>query len=257
MQATLSKLLPFGVELNAVESLRHLQVAELIELVAVHRVAVLRNVATPTDEEILAFCGQLGEVMEWAFGSFNELKVDPQAKNYLYTKRAVPFHWDGAFAGRVPHYIFFQCVESGAIGERRGETIFCDAVQLVKSLRGEERQRCEEIEITYSTEKVVHYGGSFTAPVIDTHPVSGEPTCRYAEPVSDLNPVKLQIHGLPEDEQGPFIRRMASLLYSPANCYEHQWQTGDLVIADNHALLHGRRAFGEFQNRHLRRVNVL
>jgi len=37
----------------------------------------------------------------------------------------------------------------------------------------------------------------------------------------------------------------------------HHWRTGDIVIADNHALLHGRRAFKQDAKRHLRRVNIL
>ena len=39
------------------------------------------------------------------------MKVDQQAQNYLYTNRSVPFHWDGAFAGRVPRYIFFVTIK--------------------------------------------------------------------------------------------------------------------------------------------------
>lgn len=40
-------------------------------------------------------------------------------------------------------------------------------------------------------------------------------------------------------------------------CYDHAWNMKDIVIADNHALRHGRRAFSETADRHLRRVNVM
>ena len=40
-------------------------------------------------------------------------------------------------------------------------------------------------------------------------------------------------------------------------CYAHRWQTGDVVIADNFTLLHGRRAFEHGTVRDIRRVNVL
>jgi alpha-ketoglutarate-dependent taurine dioxygenase len=50
---------------------------------------------------------------------------------------------------------------------------------------------------------------------------------------------------------------MQRLLYNPAYCIDHVWRPGDIVIADNHALLHGRRAVVESGDRHIRRVNVM
>jgi len=73
------------------------------------RLAVLRGFAPPDAGEMLTFCRQLGDMLEWEFGAVNELQARPDARNYLYTNREVPFHWDGAFAGRVPHFIFFHC----------------------------------------------------------------------------------------------------------------------------------------------------
>ncbi|MCB0417979.1 MAG: TauD/TfdA family dioxygenase, partial [Bdellovibrionales bacterium] len=43
----------------------------------------------------------------------------------------------------------------------------------------------------------------------------------------------------------------------PANFYAHEWKTGDVVLSDNHTLLHGREAFVSGSPRHLRRVHVL
>jgi alpha-ketoglutarate-dependent taurine dioxygenase len=111
----------------------------------------------------------------------------------------------------------------------------------------EQRRRWEGITVTYNTDKVVHYGGTFTAPLLGRHPVSGEAVLRYAEPVEDLNPVRLEV----------LLEEMRLLLYDPAACYDHVWRTGDVVLADNHALLHGRRAFTQAAPRHLRRVNIL
>jgi alpha-ketoglutarate-dependent taurine dioxygenase len=54
---------------------------------------------------------------------------------------------------------------------------------------------------------------------------------------------------------------MAALLRDPQNCAEHAWRAGDVLIADNHALLHGRKAFVkafvDAARRHIRRVNIL
>jgi alpha-ketoglutarate-dependent taurine dioxygenase len=111
--------------------------------------------------------------------------------------------------------------------------------------------------ITYTTERVVHYGGTFTSPMVAKHPLNESLVLRYAEPVDDLNPVRLVIHNLTDEEQAEFIRGMHAVLTDDRHCYSHQWQDGDVVIADNFTLLHGRRAFAEGTARNIRRVNVL
>src|SRR5947208_9006761 len=170
-----TQLKPFGVEITAPEEtpLAALDPAELRNAVALHRFALLRGFAAPEENAMLGFCRQLGEILEWEFGAVNELQTKADAKNYLYTPAEVPFHWDGAFAGRVPHYIFFHCQAAPPPGSG-GETTFCDTVRLLQRLPPEERERWQGIRITYSTDKVVHYGGAFTAALLDRHPLSGE-----------------------------------------------------------------------------------
>jgi alpha-ketoglutarate-dependent taurine dioxygenase len=221
-----------------------------------HRLIVLRGFAPLPGDDLPHFCETLGPLLDWSFGSVNELKVQADAKNYLFTNRAVPFHWDGAFVGRIPHLIFFACEE--APGEDDGgETLFCDTVRLLSRVSEAQHKIWEGVSITYSTEKLTHYGGSFMSPLLAKHPITGEEVVRYAEPVDDLNPVMLEIDGLPADAQPEFLAEMHARLNDPADCCAHVWRTGDFVVADNHALLHGRNAFVKPDQRHIRRVNIL
>jgi alpha-ketoglutarate-dependent taurine dioxygenase len=255
----INKCKSFGIEVHAAAAgsdLSDLDPALIREWVAANRLLILRDFVLKSDDDMLSICGRLGNVLQWGFGAINELKVKADAANYLYTSHAVPFHWDGAFVGRVPHLIFFHCVNAPA-ADSGGETTFCNTVDLLQAIPAAERDAWSNIRVTYSTEKVVHYGGSFTSPLIDSHTVSGEPVIRFAEPVDDLNPVNLMIDGLPENEHAAFLSRMQRLLYNPAYCIDHVWRPGDIVIADNHALLHGRRAVVESGDRHIRRVNVM
>src|SRR5258707_15261926 len=128
----------------------------------------------------------LGKPLEWEFGAVNELVAKSDAKNYIYTTAAVPFHWDGAFVGKIPHYILFSC-EVAPPAASGGETIFCDGAQVLRSAKPEQRALWKSLSITYSTEKVVHYGGSFSSPMVVIHPGSGERTPRFSVAVSDLN----------------------------------------------------------------------
>jgi alpha-ketoglutarate-dependent taurine dioxygenase len=219
-------------------------------------VVVARGFAPLYAEALPEFGRRFGEVLEWDFGEVNDLRVQACAKNYLYTNHEVPFHWDGAFVGRVPRYIIFQC-ESAPPEGAGGATLFCDTRRLLGLAAPELRGAWGRINITYTTEKVVHYGGTFTSPLLSTHPSSGEPVLRYAEPVEDLNPVRLEIEGVAEGGRSAFLLDMRRRLRDPAVCYAHGWRGGDILVADNHALLHGRRAFAESAPRHIRRVNVL
>src|SRR5438270_9084030 len=150
------QLLPFGVEITAPApglALNAVSIPQLRSWVGEQRVAVLRGFDVPSDEQMLAFCRQLGSILEWEFGAVNELQVHDEARNYLYTSREVPFHWDGAFAGKVPHYVFFHCRVAPPAGSG-GETTFCDTPRLLQRLAPPERRRWEGVRITYRTDKV-------------------------------------------------------------------------------------------------------
>ncbi len=256
---TIQRLAPFGLMVRPQkpgDDLQKLPITVLKKWVTKYRVAILRGFAPLSGDALPEYCENLGEILEWEFGAVNELKVKDDPKNYLFTNRAVPFHWDGAFIGRIPHYIFFQC-DSAPPKNAGGETLFCDTTLLLKNTPPEKSKQWEQIEITYTTEKIVHYGGTFSSPMIAWHPLSGEEILRYAEPVADLNPVKLEIKGIHQDLHEEFTQDLHRRLNDQKVCYAHEWQSGDILIADNFALLHGRRAFQRNAKRFIRRVNIL
>jgi alpha-ketoglutarate-dependent taurine dioxygenase/4-hydroxybenzoate polyprenyltransferase len=254
---TLRRLVPFGLEVTFPERTSWSAVdAEVVhEWVNTHRVVVLRGLAPFRKEELPLAARRLGPLQAWPFGSVNELRPSKKAKNYLYTDRAVPLHWDGAFAGRAPHYLFFHCVSAAP----EGRTVFVDTTRVWKEADEGARDRWRALAFEYETERIAHYGGRFTARVVDRHPATGETVLRFAEPVDDLNPVRVRGIGLSPLESASMITELRSSLRRPDAVLEHAWRSGDVVIADNHALLHGRRSFRASGPavRHIRRVNVL
>jgi alpha-ketoglutarate-dependent taurine dioxygenase len=251
-------LAPYGLGVIASTpvSVAQIDPAALKAWIAAHRFVLLRGFAPMSTDAMTALARTLGDALEWEFGAINELVAKPDAKNYIYTTGAVPFHWDGAFVGKIPHYILFSC-EVAPPENSGGETIFCDGAKLLAAALPAQRALWQKTSITYSTDRVVHYGGSFTSPMIAPHPASGEETLRYAEPVHDLNPVKLEIPTMSTEQRDSLIAEMAALLRDPKFCVAHAWRAGDVLIADNHALLHGRNAFRESGLRHIRRINIL
>jgi alpha-ketoglutarate-dependent taurine dioxygenase len=223
-----------------------------------HRLVLLRGFRQLSKDELVAFAQRLGTLLEWNFGRVLDLQIHPEPKNYLFTEGNVPYHWDGAFAEVVPRFQVFQCLHTDGDG---GETTFCDTVDLLKTASADEVSRWRQITISYQTEKQAHYGGEIKRPLISPHPITGEPTIRFAEPLNEqsikLNPLYLEIEGHSPAAQQEFLAAFIPRLYQAPFYYEHRWQRGDLLVTDNHALLHGRTQMGGNVKRHLQRVHVI
>lgn len=256
VEARVVPLRPFGVEVRLPEGTpwEALEPGRVHAWVEAHRVVVVRGLRPFAKRDLPAAARRLGPLQAWSFGAVNELRPEPRATNYLYTTREVPLHWDGAFAGRAPRLLFFHCVEAEAVDG--GETVFVDTTRVLARADDETRDRWRALQLVYETEKVVHYGGRFSAPVVGSHPRTGEAVLRFAEPVDDLNPVRVRAEGLAPLDSARMITELRRATHDPEAVLAHAWRAGDVVIADNHALLHGRRAFTGSERRHLRRVNV-
>lgn len=208
---------------------------------------------TFNDESLLSFAKSFGsELLHWDFGPIMEMKFDREAKNYLFSDESVPLHWDGAFF-KEPSKLLFFCTESEGEG---GETVFVNTEKIWEDLSNDEKEMCREIRMIYKTEKLAHYGGLIDVPLIQVHPVTGKTIMRMAEKVeTKLNPVELRILGT-RDEEG-FYQFMLSKLYDPKYQYVHQWEKGDVVVADNFTYLHGRKCLGKNKKRTFKRIQIL
>ncbi len=156
----------------------------------------------------------------------------------------------------MPHWLVFQCVSSPPAGAG-GETVFVDTIRVLARATAEQREAWGAARFRYTTEKKAQYGGSFVSSVVRPHPTLGVDVVRYAEPVFDLNPVSVQPLDVASGEGQRLMSELGAALAVPEVSLALPWREGDFVIADNHALLHGRRAFLDGSPRHLRRVNVL
>ncbi len=250
-------LVPFGLEVRVAPGTRweDLRDERIHAWVRDHRVVVIRGLMPFTKPELPLAARRLGPLMAWPFGSVNELERQEDPKNYLYTDHAVPLHWDGAFTGRAPRYLFFQCIEAPEKG-RGGETVFVDTTRVWAHADDRMRDRLRALRFTYETDRVAHYGGAFSAWVVAQHPHTGETVLRFAEPVDDLNPVRVRATELAPLASASAVTEVRRTMALPSAVLEHRWERGDVVIADNHALLHGRRAFQGATLRHIRRVNI-
>jgi len=257
---SIEPLLPFGAIMSVAPGtpFGSIPVDQLHAWVREHRVLVIRGCQPRERMELPLDARRLGPLQAWSFGSIHELEVKPDADNYLYTDRAVPLHWDGAFVGEAPRYLVFHCLE--APSGSGGETQFVDTARVWAKLDTATRDRFRSLQFRYSTEKKAYYGGSFVSPLVVEHETRGDAVLRFAEPVDDLNAVRVEVLGLDPLQSAAILGELRTALRQGDCLLAHPWIPGDIVIADNLGLLHGRAAFPGAQRpqpRRIRRVNVL
>ena len=259
MDYTIEEINPFGAIVRNCSdnlSIEQFSPEQLENWVSCYKLLVFKGYSTLPKQQLALFGQILGKPLQWAFGAINELKVKLDTENYIFTDHEVPLHWDGAFVGTIPHIILFQCITAPK-KEDLGGTTFSDTSKILENLSAEKMSEWNNITITYSTKKIVHYGGTIKQKLIQKHELKNKPVIRYAEPVNDLNPVSLSIEGLNGQTTDSFMNEMKATLYDLRYLYTHRWEKNDIVLADNHTLLHGREAFRNPNQRHIQRINIL
>jgi alpha-ketoglutarate-dependent taurine dioxygenase len=218
---------------------------------------ILRDVQRPGDDELEQFASRFSHAPEgsprlltWNFGVVMKMNYDENATNYLFSAGRVPLHWDGPFHVE-PSYILFYCDASDGDG---GETILVDTRALMRELDSTQRERWGKVKITYRTEKRAHYGGSFSSAIVREHPRLPQMVLRFCEVVdSELNPLEIEIEG----GYDWLYEEIVAETYNPRYVYRHSWNSGDLLLVDNHTYLHGREPLGSNTIRSFRRVHIL
>lgn len=255
----IERLSPFGISITLLDDspIEALSRAMIEDLILQHKVVLIRGVRVPSRQQFLDFSLGFSDrrTVDWNVGPVMEMRVDPQAKNYLFSREAVPFHWDGAFH-QVPDWLLFSCLETPAASG--GETLFANTEMILEEADRNSRTVWQNTEIEYVTEKLAHYGGQVVRKLVQVHPLSGRPVLRYSEPVrTELNPVHVKVLGASAHHERALLEDLGRRIYDPRFCLKHEWRVGDLLFADNHSLLHGRTAFAKDCPRHLRRIQLV
>lgn len=246
---------------RANDDIHSLDVETLRQLVWNERLIVLRGFHTfDGADEFANYCERWGQISVWPFGKVLELVERNNPEDHIFDNNYVPLHWDGMYRPQVPEFQIFHCVRAPHTGQG-GRTTFSDTVRTLENASADLKELWNQVTGHYQR-KMEFYDSTTVSPIIDNHPLRGFQVIRYNEPPRDgfgqfMNPPTLEFTGIKKDQLSEFHRTLREALYSPENFYAHEWQVGDLVIADNFSLLHGREAFETKAPRHLRRVHVL
>ncbi|WP_327314826.1 TauD/TfdA dioxygenase family protein [Streptomyces sp. NBC_01235] len=256
---------PFGVRVDADVDrpgarLDELPVAELRALAREHHLVLLRGFGGFAGAlELTEYAAGWGTISMWPFGAVLELVEHENPDDHIFDHSYVPLHWDGMYRPQVPEFQLFHCVSAPGEGQG-GRTTFAHTPAVLRDADPGQRELWERVTGIYRR-KMEFYDSEAVSPVVTTHPDRGFPVIRYNEPVAPdaefVNHPDLEFTGLPDDQLAEFHDTLTAALHDPRHLYAHDWQTGDLVVADNYTLLHGREAFTTRSPRHLQRVHVL
>lgn len=236
-------------------SVDHLRV-----LVRRNRIVLLRGFTNRLSSHALAdYARRWGQIMTGSYGEVLDVVEKEQSRDGVFDSLPLPLHWDGMYLPTIPEFQMFHCADAGQLNAG-GETVFVDTVGLLENAQPSVVDQWRAIGTTSRIATVDHYGGCVVNALVVEHPVQRVPTLRYSPPVDDIpgfrNPHTITYEGLDHGSMDQSIARLHDCLVHPAHRYEHAWQAGDLLIADNLALLHGRNAFVHGSSRHLQRVHV-
>lgn len=264
MKYEITKINPFGVLVESsdkTQDVHDLDIEILRKLFEKEQLVVLRGFRTFKEaDEFSNYCERWGEISIWPFGKVLELVEHENPKDHIFDNNYVPLHWDGMYRPQVPEYQIFHCVQAALPGQG-GRTTFSNTILVLENASLELKKLWSKVTGIYQR-KMEFYNSKTVSPIITQHPQKGFSVIRYNEPPSEekghfINPPDLEFIGLRSEEQKIFHRSLKEALYDPINFYAHEWQAGDVVIADNFSLLHGREEFVSKAPRHLRRIHVL
>jgi alpha-ketoglutarate-dependent taurine dioxygenase len=260
----ISEIAPFGTLIEASSQNQHVNELD-IEMLRTHfrrsQLVTLRGFQTFNTAEAFAdFCARWGEISLWPFGKVLELVEHENPQDHIFDNNYVPLHWDGMYRPQVPEYQIFHCVQAPLKG-KGGRTTFSNTRKVLDHATNTQRDLWSRVTGHYKRQ-MEFYKSTTVSPILEKHPLRHFPVIRYNEPPAlekgdFLNPPDLEFTGLAENELADFHRELHEALYDAKNFYAHEWQTGDIVIADNFTLLHGRESFVSKSPRHIRRVHVL
>lgn len=266
MEFKTKKLSPFGLLIEPQQKdqdVQSLDVEKLRQLFWKEQLIVLRGFRQfQNPDEFPDYCENWGTISLWPFGKTLELIEQENPEDHIFDNNYVPLHWDGMYRPQVPEFQIFNCVKAPLPGQG-GRTVFSNTVLALEHASPETRSLWAKVTGNYKR-KMQFYDSETISPVITGHPLRNFPVIRYNEPPTQdhtkddfLNPPDLEFTGATNDEITKAHQSLKEALYSSDCFYAHEWHDGDIVIADNFTLLHGREKFVSRSPRHLRRVHAL
>ncbi|CAF2950846.1 unnamed protein product [Rotaria sp. Silwood2] len=217
------------------------------------------------------FCEQFAPPVTWKSGSLLEIKPETTPTSSHSSRDPLPLHFDlcfspeclqkkGSYNDYVAQYFMLYCIKASH-PHANDKTTLVNGRLLLESIDEKMIKHWKTIEITSSMPLSYYEGQNYIYPIIMSHPKTNENIFRYLEmPNSSIQPVKTKCSidkiDIDATEYQEFDEMMKKIMRDPKWYMEHTWNDDDLVIIENHLLLHGRTAINEESERELWCIQV-
>ena len=210
-------------------------------------IAFVRAVPT-TEDGILRATASVGRVAETNYGAVFDVRSVPRPENLAYSDLGLGLHTDNPYRDPVPG---FQALHALVTSPDGGESLFADGLALAEHLR---RIAPEDFAQLARTPVPFHYraaGVDLRArrPIIQLSCDDTVTAVHYNN--RSIAPVPLSADAA--ERFYAAYRRFGTLLRYARYQLNFRLRDGDLVVFDNHRVLHGRTGFTSARHpRHLR-----
>ena len=206
---------------------------------AFHTLGCFVITGTPTTPGSLHdIAGRFGRVSPTSFGALFDVRSVPDPEDLAYASVGLSAHLDQPYRHPTPGLQFLHTLANDAPG---GESTVVDGLAAVDALRRHDpawfRTLCElVIEFRYDIGSDVVVA---RAPMIELHADGTLRQFRFS-PRLDFAPC-----AAPDVLDAYYAARrwLSDWLNDPAHQLEFKMEAGDVLVVDNHRVLHGRRPF--------------
>ena len=230
----------------------------LVERIHRDGLALLTGVEPSRDafEEATAL---IGPMRSYSYAPISDIFVEPEApiaatnpmaQRLAYTGSALSLHVDESFRGTQPGLVVFQCVEADMEGG--GESVLVDGFMLAELLKDRTPEAFELLSRTATTFRRRYEGFDYyTQTPVFTLDTKGA-VVRFCWAEKSVAPIRA-----PEHLIEPIYaarRALLELVHDESLQARIALRPGELLIADNYRVMHGRTAYRG--RRHLRHCHV-
>lgn len=196
------------------------------------------------------FANHVAYVREIIFDRVADIRVSADAYTQGFTDAALPLHTDCSGYSWTPNVFLFHCIENNVSG---GESIYADGQNIAEQMQTKDPAGFNFLSSTpvsfrlYSkTADTLH-----SAPAICLDEWNNLHIIRYANWASQ--PVRMTLRDT--ESYYAAYRSLSELIEAPENRLTIKVHPGEMMMVNNHRVLHGRNAFdSQSGNRHFQQV---
>lgn len=216
------------------------------------RFGLVRMEDVPTEQgEVERFAEHLAYVREIAFDRVANIRVSVDPYTLGFTNAALPLHTDCSGYSWPPNVMVFHCLQNDVAG---GASQYVDGAQVVAQLR-DENPEALDILTKHDVEFRLWSGKADTLsqfPPVILNDAGELAILRYVN--WTVQPLRTVPFGLVPQWYDAW-RALAARVNAPENRLSYRCEPGEILLINNHRVLHGRDAFDDGQGvRHFQQV---